>query len=114
MCEFVDEDQLWCLCECVVQIEFGECVVVIVDVGGWQYVEVVEQCGGFVVVVGFDDVDDDVDVILLVLVCGLQYCVGFVDVGGCVEENFELVVLLFFFVLLQFVEKLVWIGMVYV
>ncbi len=113
MRELVDEDQLRRPRERAVQIEFGERAAAIVDAGGRQHVEAVEQRGGLAAAVGLDDADDDVDAILPALARGLQHRVGLADAGGRAEEDLELAAPLLFFVSLQLVEKLVWIGTVH-
>lgn len=73
-------------------IEFGKFGILIFDVVWWDYFDVFEQFCGFVVFVCFDDCGDYVGVVFQFVVCFVEYGVGFVYVGGCVQIDLQLFV----------------------
>jgi hypothetical protein len=52
--------------------------------------EALEQHGGFLATVGFDEADDDIQPLLAQLAGGLQHGVGFADAGRSAEKDLQL------------------------
>ncbi|MNP38314.1 hypothetical protein D3C76_1318200 [compost metagenome] len=89
MSQFVDQDQLRFAQQCGVQIELGQCAVLVDDLFEGQHVQVLGQRLGFSAAMGFDHADQYIGVLLFRHLGGRQHGVGLADTGAGTKENLQ-------------------------
>jgi hypothetical protein len=113
MREFVDENQLRLAGERGIEIEFSELAAAVFDMRERQNLEPFKQRRGLATAMRFGDADQHIHAFVAAPLCGLQHRVRFAHTRRRTEEYLQLAALAFFFVALQLVEQLVWIGSVH-
>ncbi len=85
--ELVDEDQRGMPANRAVQIELGELSPLILDPGGRQHLEALQQRLGFLAAMRLDDADDDILALGAQRLRRGQHCIRLPDTGRCAKVD---------------------------